>query len=55
MQEAIKRNRKVAVLIIDLEAQYADTIEHIEHMVEMYKDNIELHWFRNRHLNIECR
>lgn len=45
MQEAIKRNRKVAVLIIDLEAQYVDTIEHIEHMVEMYKDNIELHWF----------
>lgn len=45
MQEAIKRNRKVAVLIIDLEAQYVDTIEHIEHMVELYKDNIELHWF----------
>jgi len=45
MQEAIKRNRKVGVLVIDLEAQYADTIEHIEHMVEMYKDNIDLHWF----------
>lgn len=45
MQEAIKRNRKVGVLIIDLEAQYSDTIEHIEHMVEMYKDNIDLHWF----------
>jgi len=45
MQEAIKRNRKVAVLIIDLEAQYVDTIQHIEHMVELYKDNIELHWF----------
>lgn len=45
MQEAIKRNRKVAVLIIDLEAQYEDTIRHIEHMVELYKDNIELHWF----------
>lgn len=45
MQEAIKRNRTVGVLIIDLEAQYSDTIEHIEHMVEMYKDNIDLHWF----------
>jgi len=28
-----------------LEAQYADTIAHIEQMVEMYKDNIDLHWF----------
>lgn len=45
MAEAIKRKRKVAVLIIDLEAQYVDTIDHIEHMVELYKDNIDLHWF----------
>lgn len=45
MEEAIKRNRKVGVLIIDLEAQYADTIKHIEEMVCEYKDHIELHWF----------
>lgn len=45
MEEAIKRNRKVGVLIIDLEAQYEDTIRHIEEMVEEYKDHIELHWF----------
>ena len=44
LQEAIKRNRKVGFLIIDLEAQYTDTIIHIEHMIDMYKDNIELHW-----------
>lgn len=44
MEEAIKRNKKVAVLIIDLEAQYNLTISHIRNMVEMYKDNIELHW-----------
>jgi predicted phosphoadenosine phosphosulfate sulfurtransferase len=44
MEEAIKRGRKVGLLIIDLEAQYNDTITHIEHMVEMYKDHIELHW-----------
>jgi predicted phosphoadenosine phosphosulfate sulfurtransferase len=44
MDEAIKRNIKVGVLIIDLEAQYNDTIIHIEQMIEMYKDNIELHW-----------
>ena len=44
MEEAIKRNRKVWVLIIDLEAQYTDTIKHIEEMIEVYKDNIDLHW-----------
>ena len=45
LAEAKKRNRKVGFLIIDLEAQYNDTIKHIEHMIEMYKDNIDLHWF----------
>lgn len=44
MQEAIKRNRIVGVMIIDLEAQYNDTIIHMENMVEMYKDHIDLHW-----------
>ena len=44
LSEAKKRNRKVGLLIIDLEAQYSDTITHIEQMIEMYKDNIELHW-----------
>jgi predicted phosphoadenosine phosphosulfate sulfurtransferase len=44
LAEAKKRNRKVGLLIIDLEAQYNDTIIHIEQMIEMYKDNIELHW-----------
>ena len=44
LQEAKKRNVKVGFLIIDLEAQYNDTIMHIEQMIEMYKDNIDLHW-----------
>jgi predicted phosphoadenosine phosphosulfate sulfurtransferase len=44
LDEAIKRNRKVGLLIIDLEAQYVDTIKHVEKMAELYKDNIELHW-----------
>lgn len=44
MGEAIKRGRKVGVLIIDLEAQYTDTIKAIEAMVELYKNNIDLHW-----------
>jgi predicted phosphoadenosine phosphosulfate sulfurtransferase len=45
MAEAIKRGVKVGLLIIDLEAQYTDTISHIEIMVEMYKEHIDLHWF----------
>jgi predicted phosphoadenosine phosphosulfate sulfurtransferase len=44
LSEAKKRNRKVGFLIIDLEAQYNDTIKHIEDMIEMYKDYIDLHW-----------
>lgn len=61
MEEAIKRGRKVGVLIIDLEAQYSDTIKHIEEMIERYKDNIDLHWvcaqllLRNAVSNFEPR
>lgn len=61
MDEAIKRKRKVGVLIIDLEAQYKDTIDHLHKMVEMYQDHIELHWFcgelllRNAVTNFEPR
>lgn len=45
MEEAKKRNKKVGILIIDLEAQYKHTIDHIREVIEMYKDNIDLHWF----------
>jgi predicted phosphoadenosine phosphosulfate sulfurtransferase len=44
MAEARKRDRKVAVLLIDLEAQYRSTIEHAEALFEMYRDNIEPYW-----------
>lgn len=44
LEEAIKRNRIVGVLIIDLEAQYNDTIKHIEHMIDLYRDHIDVHW-----------
>ncbi len=44
MDEAIKRNRKVGVLIIDLEAQYKDTVLNLERLVDTYKDYIDLHW-----------
>lgn len=44
MDEAIKRNRKIGVLFVDLEAQYKLTIEHIEYMYSMYSANIEPFW-----------
>jgi len=44
MAEAKKRNAIVGVMLIDLEAQYQDTIHHAEELMEMYKENIDLHW-----------
>lgn len=44
MDEAIKRKRRVGVLLIDLEAQFNDTIKHANSIVETYKDHIDLHW-----------
>ena len=61
MEEAIKRGRKVAVMFIDFEAQYADTIEHVEEMFSMYERHIEPHWIcmpmllRNALTNYEPR
>jgi len=45
MTEAIKRNRTVGLLIIDLEAQYTDTIDHINRCIDYYEKHIDLHWF----------
>lgn len=44
MDEAIRRRRKVGVLLIDLEAQYALTIEHAQEMFRMYAGHIEPYW-----------
>jgi len=44
LEEAIERDRKVAVMFIDFEAQYAETIKHIAEMFEFYEDYIEPHW-----------
>jgi predicted phosphoadenosine phosphosulfate sulfurtransferase len=59
--EAIKRKRKIGVLVIDLEAQYKMTISHVAEMVEIYRDHIDLHWvclpmlLRNAVSNFEPR
>lgn len=44
MEEAIARKRKVGVMYIDFEAQYNDTIKHVEEMFSLYENNIDKHW-----------
>lgn len=44
MDEAKLQNRRIAVLFIDLEAQYEMTIKHIESMFEQYAEWIEPYW-----------
>jgi predicted phosphoadenosine phosphosulfate sulfurtransferase len=44
MDEAIKRNRKIAIMIVDLEGQYKLTIEHMKECINMYSDYIDLNW-----------
>jgi predicted phosphoadenosine phosphosulfate sulfurtransferase len=45
LMEAKKRDKVVGVFIVDMEAQYHATIEHIEEMIDMYEDHIDLHWY----------
>jgi predicted phosphoadenosine phosphosulfate sulfurtransferase len=44
MDEAIQRNQKIGVMLIDFEAQYKATSDHAEEMFNLYKDYIDLHW-----------
>lgn len=44
MEEAILRNRKIGVMLIDFEAQYKATSDHAREMFDLYKDHIDLHW-----------
>lgn len=44
MAEAIKRGVTVGVMYIDFEAQYAETIRHVQEMFDLYQDHIEQHW-----------
>lgn len=61
METAIARGRKVAVMYIDFEAQYHDTIRHVEEMLDLYRDHIDPHWIcipmllRNALTNYEPR
>lgn len=44
MEEARRRDRVVGVLVVDLEAQYSATAEHVRATVDAYADHIDLHW-----------
>lgn len=61
MEEAIKRNQIVGVMFIDMEAQYAETIQHVHEMFALYADHIDPHWIcipmllRNALTNFEPR
>lgn len=61
MEEAIKRNRIVGVMLIDLEGQYTATINHVHTMFDQYKENIKIFWIclplslRNAVSNFEPR
>lgn len=44
VSEAIKRNKKIGVLLVDLEGQYKFTIEHATETIEKYKEYIYLYW-----------
>jgi len=44
MDEAVRRDRRVGVLFIDLEGQYKMTIDHVRECYEMYRDNIDPYW-----------
>ena len=44
MDEAIKRNVKIGLLIVDLEGQYKLTIDHVTACVETYKNNLDVYW-----------
>lgn len=61
MEEAIRRGQKVGVMYIDFEAQYKETVLHVQEMFELYKDYIDKHWIcipmllRNALTNFEPR
>lgn len=44
MTEAARRRRKVGVLVIDLEAQYALTMQHVADMLALYSEWAEPYW-----------
>lgn len=44
IEEAVKRGRKVGVMLIDFEAQYRYTSDNAMQLFEEYREHIELYW-----------
>lgn len=44
MEEAVRRNRKVGILLVDLEGQYKHTIDHALEMFRGYASHVEPFW-----------
>lgn len=44
MDEAKRRNQKIGVLVIDLEAQYKVTMTHVADMLDTYAEWAEVYW-----------
>jgi predicted phosphoadenosine phosphosulfate sulfurtransferase len=44
LNEARRRNRRIGVLVIDWEAQFTSTIDHIREMLVTYADNVDPYW-----------
>lgn len=44
MEEAVRRDRQIGVMYIDFEAQYLETVRHIEEMFQVYRGHIDPHW-----------
>ena len=44
MEEAMRRNQVVGVMLIDFEAQYEKTSDHAMEMFDLYADYIDVHW-----------
>lgn len=44
MEEAVRRNRKVALFFVDWEAQFKLTIEHVRECFTRYSANVEPYW-----------
>lgn len=44
IDECKKRNTRMGLLLVDLEGQYKLTIEHIEAMLDEYKEYLDIYW-----------
>jgi len=42
--EARRRNRRIGLLLVDLEGQYKLTIEHAKECIKMYSDVLDIYW-----------